>query len=426
MIIPKVYMIYQSLMITLTTLIGLFSQNTIGQDINCPPVKKFLHFSDIHIDLDYKVGAPTHCVLGSTGLGCCRNYDIPLKNSRKARKWGETTCDSPIFLMNETFKWIRQNIRDLDFVLYGGDTIGHHDISQSESKNIRTLQLTNELFHQHFKDLIFLPNQGNHDTYPIDQTPPLIGDRIRREMAKQWAPMVGTMAAESFSKTGFYNYTLPNGLEIISIDTLDYDSNNLFKSKQIAAQDRWVRTVLEEVRNRSTAALIHGHIPPGGGESTSVYNDWITDILITYKDYIRGAFFGHSHKDQFYLYGRPSDNIVPALVSPSMIPDSRDPCFRIYEFEPIHHWLTDYTQYCIDLEASNILDTLQVYLSYRASSKLGLPNLSSLSYWNMYETLLNQPNRSLTYCQLYFGHLEAPNQCQESTIDSLLNEIKPW
>ena len=185
---------------TIYILLGLTSTLAVSN--------RFLHVTDIHIDTSYHTGSPTHCVLGSTGLGCCRKYDIPLMGSPKARRWGEKTCDAPLLLVNETFRWISQHFTNLDFVLYGGDTVGHHDLSQSESKNLETLGLMSDMFNHHFSTIPVIPNQGNHDTYPIDQTLPGVTGRMREQLSEYWSPRLGVEASSKFATQCYFTYSI--------------------------------------------------------------------------------------------------------------------------------------------------------------------------------------------------------------------------
>ena len=121
-------------------------------------IGSFLHLTDMHLDPDYKAGAPNKCLLGTTRLGCCRKYDVAITGSNSAGKWGDTGCDLPFVLFNETLSWISTQFPDLDFVLYGGDTVGHHDISQSKDKNIKTMNTASSWFYKYFGHTQFIPN----------------------------------------------------------------------------------------------------------------------------------------------------------------------------------------------------------------------------------------------------------------------------
>ena len=134
---------------------------------------KILHISDIHYDSRYHIGGVEHCYLGSTGLGCCRKNDIPLKPSGYANEWGSYNCDTPIKLLNESLKWISDHIQ-IDKIIYTGDSVDHHDITQTIGHNLNEIGTVFTLFREYFPDTQLFHILGNHDTYPIDQTPPFI------------------------------------------------------------------------------------------------------------------------------------------------------------------------------------------------------------------------------------------------------------
>ena len=115
---------------------------------------KFLHITDIHYDPLYTNDSPTKCVLGSTGLGCCHHYDIPLKNSNPANRWGNYDCDTPYTLIDGTLQWIHDNFynteNSIDFIIYTGDSASHHDFSNTPSVVKTSISNINSLFQQYF------------------------------------------------------------------------------------------------------------------------------------------------------------------------------------------------------------------------------------------------------------------------------------
>ena len=375
----------------------------------------FLHLTDIHLDLDYHVGAPNKCVLGKTGLGCCRSYDIPLSGSAPAGEWGDPNCDTPFSLVNATLAWIVDNIPDLEFVTYSGDTVGHHDLSQSISKNVNTLSTTASLFHTHFPNIPVLPNQGNHDTYPIDQTLPGVTTYMRNQLADEWAPLMSTSTAQEFYQQGYYAYPISAYLTVVSIDTLQYDSNNIARKKDFGPQLEWLRGIIGDARSRGTKILLIGHIFPSAGESTPMYSNTLLDILHNSSDVIIGNLFGHSHKDQFLV----SSPDVALLVSPSIMPDARDPCFRIYSYLDT---LIDYDQYCVDLARTNQQNALYVYHDYGFADTYGVLDISATSLIDVAKRLPHDSILGLDYCYHYFN-MDNNTLCTPPKIAELTNEI---
>ena len=112
-----------------------------------------LHITDIHLDPEYYPNSPNNCVLGSTGLRCCHKYDIPEKPYKKCSKFGDYNCDTSPWMLNKTYEWIADNLignsssYNIKFISFTGDTVDHHDITQSFSKNVKTINtnITNVL-----------------------------------------------------------------------------------------------------------------------------------------------------------------------------------------------------------------------------------------------------------------------------------------
>ena len=53
--------------------------------------------------------------------------------------WGNFNCDSPLLLIQNIFKWISLNGPKVDFIVYTGDSPGHHDIFQTLDRNIESI-----------------------------------------------------------------------------------------------------------------------------------------------------------------------------------------------------------------------------------------------------------------------------------------------
>lgn len=376
---------------------------TIKKESSNTNFREFIHLTDAHLDDRYHVGAPRTCVLGSTGLGCCRKDDIPNGlHVLGSRPWGEFTCDAPIQLMAGVVSWIGQYVSQnpVDVVLYGGDTVGHHDFTQSTSSNIALLQTMSGLFRAALPNTTVLMNQGNHDTYPIDQTPPWNRETISRVLRDAWTTTLVEGNTSSLSQ-GYYSWkSSTSPLRVVSLNSLVYDSHNYFHWKDvIQAQQTWFQNYLKNLQQAGEYAFLLGHIPPGGGESTQEYNQWMLNTLEKYSTVVKLSVFGHSHLDQLYLY--PKTMAPPALVSPSIMPDARDPCFRIYRFETSTGVVVSYRQMCVDLEATNDANRLVVYLHY--DSSLFFHNLTRSGILDWYRRAETEPELKVQYCLNYYG-----------------------
>ena len=81
---------------------------------------QFLHITDIHYDPKYEINGSTKCIGGEIGLGCCRHNELNIYH--KASEWGNFNCDTSFKFINETFLWIKNNLK-FDFIIYTGDSV---------------------------------------------------------------------------------------------------------------------------------------------------------------------------------------------------------------------------------------------------------------------------------------------------------------
>ena len=80
------------------------------------PTKKILHLSDLHLDLNYMIGANAECDLPM----CCSSTVGPAPNPESAAKyWGGYKCDLPTW----TFKHMLEHIKethDINYIMLTG------------------------------------------------------------------------------------------------------------------------------------------------------------------------------------------------------------------------------------------------------------------------------------------------------------------
>jgi hypothetical protein len=78
-----------------------------------------LHIIDIHIDPKYKEGASTS--------DYCHDTSSKKRSTGESGKYGAlgSDCDTPPALVDATFDYLGDNINDIDFIIYTGDTVRH-------------------------------------------------------------------------------------------------------------------------------------------------------------------------------------------------------------------------------------------------------------------------------------------------------------
>ena len=85
------------------------------------PTLKFVHFTDIHMDLKYRAGASKKC----SDVICCRaSNGFPKDPALQAGPLGSFGCDIPIDVVTTMGDIINKEIKP-DVVLWGGDVTPH-------------------------------------------------------------------------------------------------------------------------------------------------------------------------------------------------------------------------------------------------------------------------------------------------------------
>lgn len=238
-----------------------------------------------------------------------------------------TRCDSPYTLVNATFKWIQDNIKDdIDFVIWTGDSARHdndEDIPRT-SKQIR--QLNRFVVHKFVEvfgkldnindtdptnDFVvpIVPTYGNNDILPhnIFQPGP---NQWTKDFTEIWSKFIPESQMHSFARGGwFWSEVIPNRLAVISLNTLFFFENNAavdgcdLKSEPGYEHMEWLRIQLQFMRERGLKAFLVGHVPPARTESKQNWDETCyqkyTLWLRQYRDVIVGNMFGHMNLDHF-------------------------------------------------------------------------------------------------------------------------------
>jgi len=146
----------------------------------------------------------------------------------------------------------------------------------------------------------------------------------------------------TFLKGGFYSRDLPDGLTVLSINTVLYSS--FFGPEPFAddpgEQFTWMRNTLMNIRERGNSqAMIVGHVPPSMGSFRHTqlwkekYINVYYEIIQEFDDVVAGQLFGHLHSDEFRVgVGKsaiPSSLSTPLLLTGSLTPiHGNNPSFR--------------------------------------------------------------------------------------------------
>ncbi|KAJ5097019.1 Endopolyphosphatase Ppn1p-related protein [Penicillium angulare] len=280
---------------------------------------RFLHITDFHPDRYYKYGSSL------TDDESCHN------GKGDAGYFGSegTECDSPYSLINETFRWLEQNLKDdIDFVIWTGDS-ARHDNDEQIPRTPQEIQELNEFMAEKWVDLFgtrknderisgspqvsvpVVPTFGNNDIAPHNIF--MDGPNVwTKRYAEIWRHFIPEEQRHSFVEGGWFTSELiPGKLAAISLNTMYFfDSNSAVdgcadKSEPGYEHMEWLRVQLEILRSRNMKAILIGHVPPAHTEEKNLWDEtcWQKYTLWTsrYRDVIVGSAYGHMNVDHFMI-----------------------------------------------------------------------------------------------------------------------------
>ncbi|KAF2813275.1 Endopolyphosphatase [Mytilinidion resinicola] len=280
---------------------------------------RFLHVTDFHPDPYYKTYSSTE------KEAACHRSKGP------AGVYGAETsaCDSPTSLVNETFRWIEENLKgSIDFVIWTGDS-ARHDNDEQIPRNTDQVVSQNEMLVDKFKEVFgkddnindtdptndftipIVPTFGNNDILPhniFDEGP----NRWTGKYLDIWRNFIPEEQRHQFQRGGwFYVEVIPGKLAVISLNTLYFfDSNSVVDgcaSKKEPGYEHmeWLRIQLRLLRERGMKAILIGHVPPARTDNKLSWDEtcWqkYTLNMRQYRDVVVGALYGHMNIDHFML-----------------------------------------------------------------------------------------------------------------------------
>ncbi len=275
---------------------------------------RFLLITDIHPDVHYKEGADEDRACHS-GKGNSGKYGLPL-----------SSCDSPISLINSTFDWILENLKDkIDFIVWTGDNMRHdndRNLPRSEQQIFEMNEVVANLFVETFglpsdinKNKLSIPiiqSLGNNDVYPHNLFSP--GPTLQtRELNRIWRYFIPNEQYHIFDKGAYYFVeVIPNKLAVVSLNTMYlYRSNPLVdfcndREEPGYQMFAWLGVVLKEFRERGMKCYLSGHVPPVlknyDPGCLSRYTLWVHE----FRDVVIGGLYGHMNMDHFV----PNDAVI--------------------------------------------------------------------------------------------------------------------
>lgn len=277
--------------------------------------------ADFHPDELYRVHTSTE-----EGIACHRGKG--LAGAYGAEK---TDCDSPFSLVNATFAWIEENLKDdIDFVIWTGDSARHDDDEQNprhEPEILRTNRVIADKFIETFSspehglDIPIIPTFGNNDFLPHNIMLPG-PNKWFATYSDIWSRFIPEEQRHSFAFGGwFYVEVIPNRLAVFSLNTMYFFDRNAgvdgcaHPSEPGYKHLDWLRVQLQILRERGVKAILMGHVPPARTDSKQNWDEtcWqkYTLWLEKYRDVVVGSLYGHMNIDHFLL--QDTKEVTPEL-----------------------------------------------------------------------------------------------------------------
>ncbi|TEY37745.1 hypothetical protein BOTCAL_0512g00020 [Botryotinia calthae] len=272
---------------------------------------RFLHITDLHQDPHYKVFSSTD------------EDDACHRGKGTAGTYGAETsdCDTPPTLIDATFQWIKENVRDnVDFVVWTGDSARHDSdekIPRVQDEVLDTNRKIADKFLETFGDghdlsIPVISTFGNNDILPHNIL--LSGpNKWLKTYTDIWDKFIPEEQRHGFQRGGWYYVeVIPKKLAVFSLNTLYFFSHNAavdgcaLRSEPGYEHMEWLRIQLQFMRDRGMKVILTGHVPPARTDSKSLWDEtcWqkYTLWLQQYRDIIIGGLFGHMNIDHFMIH----------------------------------------------------------------------------------------------------------------------------
>lgn len=274
----------------------------------------------------------------------------------------KTDCDSPLSLVNATFDWIRDHVKDdVDFIIWTGDT-ARHDSDEKNPRDTDSVFRTNRLVADRFVDAIagnsgkldipIVPTFGNNDFLPHNIFYPG-PNKWLHAYSEIWRRFIPEEQRHSFEYGGWFQIeVIPGRLAVISLNTMYFFDRNAAvdgcrnPSEPGFRHMDWLRIQLQLLRERGMKAILMGHVPPARTEGKQAWDEtcWqrYTLWLKQYRDVVTGSVYGHMNIDHFMLQDTKEIDILSSAATMSEEEDlDKDPLDEVVEVQSKGDYLSE-------------------------------------------------------------------------------------
>ena len=407
---------------TATVMAGKPSGPTVNSTIVTPSNFTFVHMSDIHIDLQYQVGATTAC----SYTVCCRNGTGA--GLGVAGTWGGSAqCDMPL----KTLEGALGQIKALNpaFIIITGDIPPHDNWKESYASNINYFQAVANSFGKVVPNIPLFPIYGNHANFPINQYQyNSTGGWLPDPWVNSWnlTKLSSDIAAQLKAHAGYsvlFNNSTISKLRMIAIDTQTGNNDNawlLANSTNPQGIITWLYSELQKAELNQEKVYLFGHIPPGFQDTLTVFSKHINVLMDRFQYTIAGSFFGHLHSDNFQInrgvYSGNPTNVQ--WINPSFTTwNAASPSFRVYTADTVSKGLLNYDQYRLSLSNANLYVSFSKFvINYSFLSYYSVPNMNLTSVNNLVLKMKTNEVTALLYLWKIFNNTAPSPSCDPTCL----------
>ena len=418
----------------------------------------FVHFSDPHVDFGYTPGSPTTCALQKMGWPCCHAWSTNTSPCELAPRFGHRNCDPP----RETVEQIVEQAAKLYpaplLVLLTGDLASHDAFNEVPDRIAEKWDWMFGLVRRCFgADVPIVSTIGNHDVFPADQashnaTDPVV-TALLAVLEKHGVVHPDVPDEALFARYGYYKAAI-RGTDVDAVvmnNILDLTQNRLTPPDidDPAGMYSFVERAVEDSVRAGRRVWLVGHVAPADSMERAravVFHERLVARFGT-NGTIAGAFFGHTHRDQFVLAGMQSlqDKArAVSMLAPGATPiGGINPGIRVVECDAATLELKDWHQYRVNMSRANRENVLTLEHAYDFRAAYGVPDLSAASFQQIAarcltdepfavaftNNMLTQPGaarscdtacRKNLYCSLSFSGSQLRNKCMLTNTEQLV------
>ncbi|XP_059171990.1 sphingomyelin phosphodiesterase-like [Physella acuta] len=411
------------------------------------PTLRFLHLTDIHIDLKYAPGSAVPC---GEPL-CCRvddnttldNHDGSAKyhksQTSSAGKYGDyRNCDIPMTSITSLFSQLSAIQDQFDYVIMTGDIPAHDVWSQTKTEQVSHVITLGKLFNQYLPTKPFYASVGNHESTPCNSFPPpgIPGQDmgwLYGALADSWGKWLPQDALDTVLSCGVFSVSPYPDFRIISVNNIYCYKLNwwlLLNSTDPCNVMQWLIQELQSAEDKGEKVHILMHIPPGQTDCMKGWSYNFYTIVNRYENTIVNQFYGHSHQDWYQMF---YDNVTfqrPlgfGFVAPSVTTYSyNNPIYRIYtmdgDYPGSSYAVLDYTSFYLNITDANLKGYPTWQLEYSAKQAYNMTGL----YARDWDGLIQRMEKDDSLFQKFYGYyrnLYPVSPCQGTCKTDMLCDI---